>query len=113
MTSRLVGYWSTHVYHLSRAVGEQGAQRSLSHTLRHEQRLVGLHAEVLLAHRCLCTLWVDAVDAYAVGIPLLRHSLHEVDDWRQFINNPDIQLKGDEPDFSEEGWARRKPRKKK
>ncbi|MDR0939146.1 MAG: DEAD/DEAH box helicase [Mediterranea sp.] len=27
------------------------------------------------------------------------------DDWRQFF-------KGDEPDFSEEGWARRKPRKK-
>ena len=35
------------------------------------------------------------------------------DDWRQFINNPDIKLVGEEPDFSEEGWARRKPRKKK
>jgi ATP-dependent RNA helicase DeaD len=23
-----------------------------------------------------------------------------------------IKLKGEEPDFSEEGWARRKPRKK-
>lgn len=34
------------------------------------------------------------------------------DDWRQFINNPDIKLVGDEPDFSEEGWARRRPRKK-
>lgn len=34
------------------------------------------------------------------------------DDWRQFINNPDIKLVGEEPDFSEEGWARRRPRKK-
>ena len=34
------------------------------------------------------------------------------DDWRQFIDNPNIQLVGEEPDFSEEGWARRKPRKK-
>ena len=34
------------------------------------------------------------------------------DDWRQFIDHPDIQLRGEEPDFSEEGWARRRPRKK-
>ena len=34
------------------------------------------------------------------------------DDWRQFLDNPNIQLVGEEPDFSEEGWARRKPRKK-
>lgn len=42
-----------------------------------------------------------------------RYESGRQDDWRQFINNPDIQLKGEEPDFSEEGWARRKPRKKK
>lgn len=34
------------------------------------------------------------------------------DDWKQFFNNPNIKLKGEEPDFNEEGWARRKPRKK-
>lgn len=34
------------------------------------------------------------------------------DDWRQFFQGHDIQLIGDEPDFSEEGWARRKPKKK-
>lgn len=34
------------------------------------------------------------------------------DDWRQFFQNDGMRLKGDEPDFSEEGWARRKPRKK-
>ena len=34
------------------------------------------------------------------------------DDWRQFFQNDGVRLKGDEPDFSEEGWARRKPRKK-
>ena len=34
------------------------------------------------------------------------------DDWRQFFKGHDIQLVGEEPDFSEEGWARRKPKKK-
>ncbi len=34
------------------------------------------------------------------------------DDWRQFFQGHDIQLVGEEPDFSEEGWARRKPKKK-
>ena len=34
------------------------------------------------------------------------------DDWKQFFRHDDVQLKGSEPDFSEEGWARRKPRKK-
>lgn len=34
------------------------------------------------------------------------------DDWRQFFQGNDVVLKGDEPDFSEEGWARRKPKKK-
>ena len=35
------------------------------------------------------------------------------DDWRQFFQGHDIILKGEEPDFSEDGWARRKPKKKK
>lgn len=34
------------------------------------------------------------------------------DDWRQFFKNDKIKLTGEEPDFSEEGWAIRKPRKK-
>ncbi|MBR4388231.1 MAG: DEAD/DEAH box helicase [Prevotella sp.] len=33
------------------------------------------------------------------------------DDWRQFFQGHDVQLVGEEPDFSEEGWARRKPKK--
>ncbi len=33
-------------------------------------------------------------------------------DWRQFFQNDNVKFKGEEPDFSEEGWARRKPRKK-
>ena len=41
-----------------------------------------------------------------------RYENGRQDDWRQFINNPDIKLVGEEPDFSEEGWARRKPKKK-
>ena len=34
-------------------------------------------------------------------------------DWRQFFKNGNAPFKGEEPDFSEEGWAMRKPRKKK
>jgi ATP-dependent RNA helicase DeaD len=33
------------------------------------------------------------------------------DDWKQLISG--VQLKGEQPDFTEEGWARRKPKKKK
>ena len=43
------------------------------------------------------------------------NSLHDngnKNDWRQFFRNDDIKLVGDEPDFSEEGWARRRPKKK-
>ena len=42
-----------------------------------------------------------------------RYESGRQDDWRQFINNPDIKLVGEEPDFSEEGWARRRPKKSK
>ena len=34
------------------------------------------------------------------------------DDWKQFFQQDERSLRGAEPDFSEEGWARRKPRKK-
>lgn len=33
------------------------------------------------------------------------------DDWKQFFQHNNTELKGEEPDFSEEGWARRKPKK--
>ena len=32
-------------------------------------------------------------------------------DWRSLMKS--IELKGEKPDFSEEGWARRRPKKKK
>ena len=35
------------------------------------------------------------------------------DNWKQFFQHDDRDLKGAEPDFSEEGWARRKPKKNK
>ncbi len=35
------------------------------------------------------------------------------DDWRSLMNAPRVDFKGEEPDFSEEGWARRKPKKRK
>lgn len=34
------------------------------------------------------------------------------DDWKQFFVHEERSLKGSEPDFSEEGWARRFPKKK-
>jgi len=36
----------------------------------------------------------------------------ETGDWRQFFVHNDVKLKGEEPDFSEEGWARRRPKTK-
>ncbi len=38
---------------------------------------------------------------------------HKKDEWQQFLNPKSMKLKGEVPDFSEEGWAIRKPRKKK
>ena len=38
---------------------------------------------------------------------------HGKDEWMQFLNPNAMKLKGEIPDFSEEGWAVRKPRKKK
>jgi ATP-dependent RNA helicase DeaD len=35
------------------------------------------------------------------------------DEWMQFLNPKTMKLKGEKPDFTEEGWAIRKPRKKK
>jgi len=35
------------------------------------------------------------------------------DEWMQFLNPKSMKIKGDIPDFTEEGWAIRKPRKKK
>lgn len=36
----------------------------------------------------------------------------ETGDWRQFFSKKEVKLRGEEPDFSEEGWARRRSRKK-
>ena len=34
-------------------------------------------------------------------------------DWRELMNGKPFELKGDMPDFDEEGWARRRPKRKK
>ena len=47
--------------------------------------------------------------------PQRRQRQHEEEnetDWRSLIAGKNIKFKGDEPDFSEEGWARRRPKKK-
>ena len=38
---------------------------------------------------------------------------YKKEEWMQFLNPSGMKLKGEIPDFSEEGWAIRKPRKKK
>lgn len=44
-----------------------------------------------------------------------KHSKNHVDesDWRQLIQGKPFKYRGEEPDFGEEGWARRRPKKKK
>lgn len=50
------------------------------------------------------------------GYTAPRGKKYKKEDWMKFLN-PDMSrsydLKGEEPDFSEDGWARRKPKKKK
>ena len=41
-----------------------------------------------------------------------RKKGHKKDDWRSLMNPSRVDFKGEVPDFSEEGWARRKPKKK-
>ena len=41
-----------------------------------------------------------------------RQREFSADDWRALMSAKNIELRGDEPDFSEEGWARRKKKKK-
>ena len=38
---------------------------------------------------------------------------YKKDEWQKFLNPKSMKLKGEIPEFSEEGWAIRKPRKKK
>ena len=40
-----------------------------------------------------------------------RNGKGKSDDWKQFFKH-DTEFRGPEPDFSEEGWARRRPKKK-
>ena len=45
--------------------------------------------------------------------PRENKKTHRKNEWMQFLNPDSMKLKGDIPDFSEEGWAIRKPRNKK
>ena len=45
--------------------------------------------------------------------PHKEQKKYQKEDWMQFMNPKSTKLKGEVPDFSEEGWAIRKPRKKK
>jgi ATP-dependent RNA helicase DeaD len=45
--------------------------------------------------------------------PHKEQKKYKKEDWMQFMNPKSTKLKGEIPDFSEEGWAIRKPRKKK
>ena len=41
-----------------------------------------------------------------------RHTHEDETDWRSLIGGKPFKFKGEEPDFNEEGWARRRPKKK-
>ena len=45
--------------------------------------------------------------------PKATQKTYQKDEWMQFLNPKGMKLKGEIPDFEEEGWAIRKPRKKK
>ena len=47
------------------------------------------------------------------GDRLSKPKRQKKDNWRELMGKAPRELKGKEPDFSEEGWAMRKPRKKK
>ena len=40
------------------------------------------------------------------------HRSYQKEEWIQFLNPKSMKLKGEMPDFTEEGWARRKPKNK-
>ena len=42
-----------------------------------------------------------------------RNEIIDNGDWRELMANAKVKLRGETPDFSEEGWARRRPKKKK
>ena len=42
--------------------------------------------------------------------PFATHKFKK-DDWKELMKGAPAKLKGEEPDFSEEGWARRRPKK--
>ncbi|MGN1376645.1 MAG: DEAD/DEAH box helicase [Prevotella sp.] len=50
-------------------------------------------------------------DKYIQQTDNIQQDNERENDWRQFFRNNDISLKGEEPDFSEDGWARRKKKK--
>ena len=55
----------------------------------------------------------DADDASKGGDRSAKPKHQKKDNWRELMGKAPRELKGKEPDFSEEGWAMRKPRKKK
>ena len=55
----------------------------------------------------------DADDASKGGERSSKPKRQKKDNWRELMGKAPRELKGKEPDFSEEGWAMRKPRKKK
>ena len=54
----------------------------------------------------------DADDTSGGGSTGARRNSSPKDDWRSLMKKNQRDFRGPEPDFSEEGWARRKPKKK-
>ena len=91
-------------------VGERKTENGKRKTGTRNQKLTPAGAEVKAKNGKLAHP-LTAHRSPSKKAPQQRHYTKE--DWMKFLHPETSPLKGEMPDFAEEGWARRKPKKKK
>ena len=91
-------------------VGERKTENGKRKTGTRNQKLTPAGAEVKAKNGKLAHP-LTAHRSPSKNSPQQRHYTKE--DWMKFLHPETSPLKGEMPDFAEEGWARRKPKKKK
>ena len=91
-------------------VGERKTENGKRGTGTRNQKLTPAGAEVKAKNGKLAHP-LTAHRSPSKNAPQQRHYTKE--DWMKFLHPETSPLKGEMPDFAEEGWARRKPKKKK
>ena len=91
-------------------VGERKTENGKRGTGTRNQKLTPAGAEVKAKNGKLAHP-LTAHRSPSKNSPQQRHYTKE--DWMKFLHPETSPLKGEMPDFAEEGWARRKPKKKK